>query len=66
MEMTERRFFSIHTLKHKNKNSTIRISPHYHIWTNGSQSSEAYPLTTEMKQLLMYIRNYGHTKQQKK
>lgn len=61
-----KKVFVIHTAEHQNHKTKEKISPHYHKWENGKQLSYGYPLTTEMQQLLMYIRNYGHAKQQKK
>lgn len=54
-----KKLYAIHTLEHRNRYSKECISPHYHIWKNGSQSKEGYPLTKEMQQLLTYVRQYG-------
>lgn len=45
--------YAIHTGDHKG------ISPHYHIWKDGRQLPDANPLTPEMRQLLVYVRNVG-------
>lgn len=49
-----KKLWAIHTNDHKG------LKPHYHIWKNGTQLGEGYPLTTEMQKLLKKVRNYGN------
>lgn len=48
-----KKLWTIHTGDHHG------LSPHYHIWKDGKQQKDAFPLTQEMKQLLKKVRNYG-------
>ena len=51
-----KKLWAIHTLDHHG------LSPHYHTWKDGKPSSDAYPLTTEMKQLLKKVQDYENSK----
>lgn len=51
-----KKLWAIHTLDHHG------LSPHYHTWTDGKPSTDAYPLTQEMKQLLKKVKNYENNK----
>lgn len=48
-----KKLWAIHTNDHKG------LKPHYHIWKDGAQSEEGYPLTTNMQKILKKVRNYG-------
>lgn len=51
-----KKIFEIHTVDH------YGIHPHYHLWGDGTQQKDGFPLTSEMKMLLDKVRKYDKGK----